>query len=283
MSRARALASEPLLHFVLLGLAFFALDHAISRGPRGRAAAPAAARDAPHEIVLGPEVRSGLRDDLQRALGRAPTDEEVEAAMRRYEDQEILYRAGLAAGLDRDDPVVRDRVAAKMGAVLEGEVVPRDPTEDELRAFYDEDPGRFGKAELFDFSQVFVRGLDDAARARAESLLADVRAGADPASLGDTYSGGRKYRRRKLDDLAKSFGQAFADGLRDQAEGSWAVLPSKQGFHVVRVDARRPAEALSFEAARLDVEKALRDRDMQERVRAKMEDLRAEWPIVEGP
>lgn len=247
----RTLAREPLVHFLALGALLFAADAWLR--PRRAEEAPAS-RAPVTAIVVPPEVKAEDRE--------------------RWIEEEVLYREGLARGFDRDDPRVKQRIAGKMARVLESEVVLPEATDAELRAFFDAHRSQWDKTELFDFTNVFTTDA-----AQAADLLARLSAGADPSGLGETFSGGRRYRRRALADLTDAFGPEFTAGLADQKEGTWALRRSRHGFHVIRVDRRSPAESASFESVKDEVRLAYDESRRAERARAALRELAKKWPV----
>lgn len=300
----RRVVREPLLHFVVLGGLLFALDAATNSDDPAPDPAPGPDTGAPTTqpgpgassvgtsrvgpdrdatIVVGPEVRAALTEQWTRTRGTPPTSEEIEREVSRWTEEELLYREGLERGLDQDDPRVRERVATKMGSVLRARVVLPEPTDDELRAWFQDHASKWAKAELYDFTQVYVEGHDAKATQRAAELLEQLREGAEPGGLGDTFQGGRRYRRRKIEDLAKSFQSTFVDGLETQALKTWALRRSRFGLHLVRLDARTPAEAPAFESVKADVRKDWEDARRTEETRAAFEELRNRWKIVDEP
>jgi parvulin-like peptidyl-prolyl isomerase len=97
--------------------------------------------------------------------------------------------------------------------------------------------------------------------------------------MGDTFSGGRRYRKRALEDLGEAFGPEFVAGFADQKPGSWAVRRSRHGLHVVRVDAKAPAEAPSFDTMRGEIEMAYDEKRKSERLAAAIADLRKKYAV----
>jgi hypothetical protein len=260
---------EPLLHFVLLGIALFVADGWLKKKPG----------TAPSAIVVTPETRSEIANAWKQNRGREPTPSELDAEIEKWIDEEVLYREGIARGLERDDAPVRARIASKMSFVLEARVSVPTPTEDELRGFYDSHRDEFEKPPTVDFIHVFVRGDDAAATTRADEILGRLRAGAEPGGLGDRFTGGRHYRGRKAADLEKAFGAEFVQGLFEQAAGSWEQRQSRHGLHLVRVEKLTPRAAGSFEASRLDVEKAFVDQQKREELLRAVRELRQNWKV----
>jgi len=285
-SRLRAIVSEPLVHFLVVGAVLLGLDR-LRRDdapavPRSADSAPPAAAAPARTIRVGAEVRAWLKDGLARAAGgAAPSDAELDAAVARWIDEEVLYREGLARGLDRDDPAVRKRIAEKMGFILAKEIAIPPPSEAELRALFAAQRDRWAEPARIDFTHVFVAGSGAEAERRAGEILAALEGGADPATLGDRFSGGQHYRGRKPADLAESFGPEFSRGLEQQPAGAWRLRRSRHGLHLVRVDRFAPGGAADFASARLDVEKEWMDTRRAEALAERVRALRAKWPVVE--
>lgn len=266
----RRIAREPLVHFLVLGAALFALD-AMSGGTS----------DADDRtITLTAALRRDVREQWESV--RAPTDD-PSAAIDQWIETEVLYREGLARGFDSDDPVLRARIANKMRSVLEAQAIVAPPSRETLRAWYDAHADRFSDEARVGFTHVFVDGTDAAAEARARELLALLEGGASPARLGDTFSGGRRYRGRTIESLTAAFGDEFAQGLGSAPTGQWMVRRSRHGYHVLRLDERTSASSAAF----AEVEEAARAEWIEEQreiaVGRAIEELRARYRVIEAP
>src|SRR4051812_28088231 len=90
---------EPLLHFAILGGVLFGVDHVL-----------ASRAGDPRTIVIGAEVDRHAIDVFRTARGHAPNAQELYALRRVWLDNEVLYREGLALGLDRGDNSIRERI-----------------------------------------------------------------------------------------------------------------------------------------------------------------------------
>jgi hypothetical protein len=106
-----------------------------------------------------------------------------------------------------------------------------------------------------------------------------LQKGASPNGLGETFSGGRRYRGRAIADLTETFGENFTRGLSEQAIGEWTVRISRFGWHVVRIDRRTETRAPNFAAAREDVLHDWRDAERTRAVSESLARLRAGWKI----
>jgi hypothetical protein len=90
--------------------------------------------------------------------------------------------------------------------------------------------------------------------ADATDLLARLRAGANPAALGDVSLLGHAFDDATQPEIARQFGDAFAEALLELEPGQWlGPVPSGLGAHLVRVDDRQPARLPSLDAVRAQV------------------------------
>ena len=97
---------EPLLHFTLLGAIIFAANTwREQRRPAEKAAA---------HIEVTAETIAWLREGFTRQWQRVPDGEELRGLVNDHLREEIFYREAVRMGLDRDDSIVRRRMAQKM-------------------------------------------------------------------------------------------------------------------------------------------------------------------------
>lgn len=269
--KLRVLAREPLFHFLLIGALLFAVAHLRAR--------PASERE--RAIVVDSHVKQELAKAFGVRNGRPPSPEELAAEVRRHVEEEVLYREGVARRLHEDDPRVRLRVAEKMALVVKSQIVVPEPSEAELRAWFEAERERWKQPLLVDFVHVFVQGHDAAAGARAGELLAKLRAGADPTGLGDRFAGGRRYRGRKLADLAASFGEDFTRGMDRDPLGEWTERRSRHGLHLLRLEKRTPPRNPELSDVRLEVVEQWKSEQRDRLFSARVDELRKRWRVEE--
>jgi hypothetical protein len=240
----RRLLREPLVHFVLLGAALFAV-WALLAGPPG----PRSDR-----IVVTESQVAHLAELFRRTWGRDPTREELGGLIDDHVREEIFYREALAMGLDRDDTIVRRRLRQKLEFVVRDVAATQEPTEDELRGLLREYPERFRREPEVSFEHVFVNAERRGATARhdAEALLAALRAGdLEPGAAGDAFALPARVESARRDEIARDFGASFVSALADLPMGSWeGPIDSVFGLHLVRIAARDPGGVPPFEEIR---------------------------------
>ncbi len=105
-------------------------------------------------------------------------------------------------------------------------------------------------------------GNDAAAKAQAEKVLAEVRAGKDFAALAKQYSkdSGSAAQGGDLGWAERSaFVGPFSDSLFSLKQGETSGLVKTEfGYHIIRLDGIQPGKARSFDEARVELEDEFR-------------------------
>jgi hypothetical protein len=246
--------AEPLLHFLALGALLFAANAYLTRD--------AADSTTPKRIELTLDDLKQIAVYFEAQWRRAPTPDEFDALVEGKIKQEVLYREALAMGLDKDDEIVRRRMAQKMQFLAEDVASAYEPSTTELRKWYDANQAKFAMPGRMTFRQLYFspdqrpHAKDDAAKAlkRLARAPIDVRLDSsvsDPMLLQDYYGD------RSADHIAKDFGPAFATKLFELTPGTWqGPIESGFGWHLVFVDSIVPGRVPAFEEVESEVKTA---------------------------
>jgi hypothetical protein len=239
---------EPLLHFLVLGALLFALYGGVNRN----------GLQAPGEVVVDQARVQALAMQFERVWQRSPTRTELQGLIDQWVREEIIYREGVATGMERDDEVVRRRVVQKMAFVTDGMAadVPSDADlEDWLRRHADD----YRIAPGYTLQQVYFDP-----RRHGEQLDSDIAAATsalqrDPqARVGDPTMLPTTLNQTSADEVTRAFGQRFSDALAPLPDGRWAgPVVSGFGVHLVRIDARTSARVPTLAEVRPAVERDL--------------------------
>ena len=180
----KRLLHEPLLHFLLIGAGLFLLFGWRS-SPASLPAGPSGSPST--KIVVAQDDIDRMVAVFTRTWTRPPTNEETRGLIDDFVRDEIFYREAVAAGLDRDDGVIRRRLRQKMEFILEDITAQTEPTDEELLAYMKKHPDSFLVDPQVAFRHVYVnvdkRGMN--AEADARQILAKLDEGSDPDTLGD--------------------------------------------------------------------------------------------------
>ncbi len=107
------LLKEPLLHFLLIGAGLFFLFSQLNSDEQA---------DNREKIVVTKSKVEVLIDTFVEANGTMPTQQEIQKLVEDDIHKEVLYREALAIGLDKDDMVIRHRLAQKMKYLFEEDI-----------------------------------------------------------------------------------------------------------------------------------------------------------------
>jgi hypothetical protein len=262
------LIAEPLLHFVLIGTALFLLYG--SRNDNAIGPDPAAL------IQITPELADRIVAQFRTTQQRDPSPQEREGLIDDFIREEVLYRDALALGLDRNDPVIRQRMRLKMEILSEGMAQSLTPDDATLAAWFEPRAQQFASSRQMTFLQVLLSPRDDPAAA-----MARLNAGADPHEFG----GGSLLPERLEDAVPQvvdsNFGRGFYEALVGAPEGRWSgPVRSGYGSHLVKVLARSNGGRPTLDAVRTQVMEAWR-REQAELMRKQQFDaLMARYRVV---
>lgn len=251
---------EPLLHFLLMGLALFLLF--------GRVADEDAGSDS---IRISQQDIDELARQFQAHWNRTPSAQEIDGMVDSYVRDEVLYREGLAMGLDAHDPVIKRRIRQKLEVVSEEVSGQAAPTDAELTAYLERNVGKFGQPTEVGFQQIYFPGDVSAAHLEAQvaQALTALNAGAAPSSLGESTLLPASMSSAGIDSVAREFGADFAAQLEVAPLDEWhGPVVSGFGAHLVRVNSRRAASTPTLPEVRAQVlrewenERRERNRDL---------------------
>lgn len=227
----RSFLREPLLHFLLIGAILFAVHAAV---------APSVSKERLIEVT--PEVRQSIIDIFRNAHeGREPLDDELAPLIDLWILNEITYREALAQGLDKGDEMIRERIMQKMRLLIFSNLKAPDPTEQELRQWYEARRVRYDIPDVISFYEVPIGGLEAEGEARA--ILQQIEEGSEPEEV---RLRAHIFAQRPRHTLDIAFGKPFVDALAALPIGQWQTLQSPVGWHIVRVDSFVPGRKVDL-------------------------------------
>jgi hypothetical protein len=241
------LLRDPLFHFVVLGAALFAI-YAVASG--------AFSSEDTRRIEIGASEIEFLAATFERQWGRPARPEELQALIEARVREEVLYREAVAVGLDRNDIVVRRRMVQKMELMTEDLALLADPTEKELRTFYEENREEYRIPPRITFSHVYfnVDRRGDAAEEDARRVLAELRAQTPPPDRaperGDPTMIEYDFPLATPGEVRRVFGTRFADALFELEPGWQGPVVSGYGIHLVHVGQRVEGRLREFDVVR---------------------------------
>ena len=270
---------EPLLHFLLLGAALFAAWSYFEPAPRPDEAAT--------EIRLTPDDLLAMWTFFNAQWQRAPTAEELTRMVESKVQEEVLYREAVAMGLDKDDTIVKRRMAQKLQFLAEDVAAAYAPDDAELEAWYAANADRFALPGRITFRQLYFSPDQRGQQAHDAAQLALGELAGQPvdselaASLGDDFMLQDYYADRTPEQIAKEFGPVFAQAVFRAEAGSWqGPVESGFGWHLVFVDSFVPGRQPAFAEVAPEVKTAWLAQQKVDAWRKAYDEMRARYTVV---
>lgn len=255
---------EPLFHFLAAGFALFVIYdglHASSRDPHSE------------QIQITPDDIRRIEISWLARWQRPPSEQQLEGMIDEYVKEEILYREAMKLGLDKNDTIIRRRLAQKMDFLAEDVASLREPTTGILKAWYATNLQHYAPPPLVTFHQLFFSsdkwGAD--AQAQAQKVLTGLVN--ENGGEGDPYMFQNTYAEQSRDQVARVFGSKFAIELFQNEPGDWVgPVESGYGWHLVKIETLAQPQAPPFETVAQQVKS---DWHSEQRTEAKRSDFAA--------
>jgi hypothetical protein len=270
----KKLLREPLVHFLVAGTMLFAFY-----GYTGRNDKP----DDPR-ITVGPTQIQRIQAAWEKQWRRLPTDEELQKLIEQFIQEEVLYREALALGLEKDDTIVRRRLAQKMRFLIQDIADQKQPEDSELKVFFEENRAHFQTPARISFTHVFFNP-----DRRGAATMKDARQVLDSLKendlerapeRGDLFMLNHDYVEISQQEAARLFGGQFAENLFKLRPGSWqGPIRSGYGIHLARVKEYVPARVPSFSEVKDRVHQDYMDRQRRKTNEEALRDLKTRYRI----
>jgi hypothetical protein len=241
---------EPLVHFLAIGLLLFAVFGLVNDDqPAGGNRIEITDADVEQLVLI-----------FQKQWQRPPNPQELQALIEGRIREEVLYREALAMGLDKDDTIVRRRLAQKVEFLMGDVSGVTDPDDATLQPYYEKNAERYREPPRLSFSHIYFstdrRG--EQASKDAEALLGRLRASSPRVTKapdeGDPFMLPSVYVDKRTDEIARDFGRAFSEEIVGLEPRQWnGPVASAYGLHLVYIVSREESSLPPLEQVRSQV------------------------------
>lgn len=225
------------LHLIGFGL-LLAVAILLAKGP------PVDREDGGRVVFTQADL-AHVRAAFERTWSRPPTAVELRKAFDRYVRDEVLYREALARGLDRNDPVVKMSLVRKITMLGTAAAEAAEPTDAELKAYFDLRSERYRIPASFNMVQVCLspdkhgKQIDAVAAQRLAHLREKEPPPDQLAELDDLLMLPSVAQDVSEDELARTFGTEFPSAVMSLEVGKWeGPVESGYGLHLVKITHR---------------------------------------------
>ena len=279
-ARLKRWLREPLLHFLLIGLVMFVVYNALHPN--------SGQGDRLSRIELTADDLRQLELAWAAKWQRPPGPEELRNLVAAKVREEILYREGLALGLDKEDTIVKRRLAQKVEFLSEDVSTIRDPGVKELKAWFEKNASRFALPSRVTFRHLYFSFDRRGERSRADATRALAKLAGQPAdspatvNLADPFMYQSYYADRTPEYVANVFGTKFAQALSQlKPAASWqGPIESGFGWHLVWVDSLTSGRVPDFEEVEQEVKNEWVAEQRAEARRKAFETMKTRYEII---
>lgn len=262
---------DPLLHFAAGGALLFAVYAWLNPslpGPDAR------------QVRIGEGEIKWLAATWRGQTGREPTPAELRELVANLVKEELLSREAREMRLDENDTIVRRRLAQKLEFLLQDTARLAEPSDEELRRFYEASPQAFLAEPRLSFTQIYFKSERRKDAAATLVKLAN-RPPDDPGMIGDRLMVDAEFRDADRQSVAAAFGPQFARAVFELQPGGWhGPVESGYGVHLVRVASLQPARQREFTEVRPAVVERWREAKQREAEARFVEKLMAKYHVV---
>jgi peptidyl-prolyl cis-trans isomerase C len=234
---------EPLLHFLVAGLILFVFWGVWGNNPGSDS----------EQIIVGSARIEQIKNSWKKQWRRIPTEKELESLIEQFVQEEVLYREALNMGLEKEDSIIRRRLAQKMRFLIQDIADRKQPEEEELVAFFNRHPELFRSPARISFSHVYFnrdqRGKTTQKEVRKILVKLQTSNPVRAPEQGDPFMLNTDYVKISKQEATRHFGKTFAEDLFTLTPGSWqGPIQSGYGIHLVRLADTIPSSIPEFKA-----------------------------------
>lgn len=278
-SRVSRIVANPLVHFLVAGVALFGLYELVGSGTQ----------PATEQIIVDRFELKRLAALWQARWRRPPTAEELSQIVAERVREEVFFREAIALGLDDNDVLVRRRLAQKLELALSDVAAASQASDEVLSRYYQENQAQYRSADEFTLEHKFFSSdrEDGKGLERAQAGMSVLIEGG--AVDDDPFHAPKNLSRQPRDRLVRVFGDQFAAVVQDHVEsgaqiGQWfGPVRSSYGYHLVRVNRYSPGETLPFSEVQNQVAEEWRREYVDRATRRRFKQMRDRYQIEVAP
>ncbi len=222
----KKLLKEPLLHFMLLGFLIFALYGIVNKE-----------NDSESVIMIDDYDMDNIIASWEMQWKRLPTDEELKSLVDLNIKQEIFYQEALKMNLDHNDEIIKRRLAQKMQFLSNDLATLNEPSDEELKKFYDANFEDYLTPAEYSFYQIILSpDYRKDPKKDAEQLLSEFANGSfeEMKTKGDPLPFPYFFENTDANEINRQLGMKFSNALKTTKIKTWTgPILSGFGYHLV--------------------------------------------------
>ena len=232
------------------------------------------------EIYISDQEIVSLVSAWKSQVGRNPNDDEIARIINNLIDEEILYREALILGLDKEDRIIKRRLAQKI-TFLKQETIANSPTNQELINYFESNKDKYFIDATYTFTHYFFSSENNSKERSTkafDTFLKTKNIDSDPFFLG------KNFVEMSLKNINSDFGQNFTSSFVNIPLNKWTgPIESSFGHHIVYIsntnDGYYPDISSILNKLEVDLLQAKRDKAVKEF----LDEVKPEYKVFINP
>ena len=184
------------------------------------------------EIYISDQEIISLVTAWKSKVGRNPNDDEITRIINNLVEEEILYREALKLGLDKEDRIIKRRLAQKI-SFLKQESIPDSPSNQDLIEYFNKNNNKYFIDPTYTFSHYFFSS-ENISNERASKAYSDLLNNIDINS--DPFFLGKNFVDLSVKKIEREFGKDFSTNFVNVELNKWVgPIKSPFGHHIIYV------------------------------------------------
>ncbi|MEO1955084.1 MAG: peptidylprolyl isomerase [Gammaproteobacteria bacterium] len=227
-------------------------------------------------IVIFDSELKGLLDTWTNQVGREPNEQELSAIINQLVDEEILYREALNLGLDKNDIIIKRRLAQKIGFLKQEEVEPL--TNKEIEEFFNNNKPNYLVPKQYTFTHIYFNTDRDGNNRALKAFKDWKEIGELP--YGDPFLLGKNFSLKTSKEVARAFGENFAEEIKKVSVNNWfGPLKSSYGSHLVFINSVVEERMPELKEVRVQLISDLQLKQKEDDFRVYLDNLREKYKV----
>ena len=242
----RKLLREPLVHFLLLGLALFLIHGLVS-----------SKENEGETIIIDDYDVNNIIASWEMQWKRLPTDDELKNLIQQNIKQEIFYQEALKMNLDHNDEIIKRRLSQKMQFLSSDIASMNEPNEEEINSFYKDNLANYMSPNEYEMYQlIYSPDYHTNPKLKAEQNLTEI-SGTNPEmakNSGDKMPFPFYFESVNDHELNRQLGSNFTQSLENLETDQWTgPIKSGFGYHLVYLVERKETSPIPLQEVKNEV------------------------------
>ena len=261
--------NKKLIIFFSIGLGIFLLDLFLG------------SYETEDSIVIYDDEIESLIASWQEQVGREPSKDEISKIINQLVEEEILYREALKLGLDKNDIIIKRRLAQKLG-FLRQEINTKEPSQKDLQDYFLKHKSDYFQDVKYTFTHLYF-SKDQQGLKRAQDALSKLMQ-TDEEIRSDPFMDKKNFSLKTDKEIERIFGKGFSKNLHNMNLNEWSgPFRSVYGSHLILLLGKTQPQEASFEEVFSQVLSDFLLKRQEEQDKSYLKDLKAEYKIVINP